>query len=65
VIGSKLIDTMTKACADLPLAEQSQAAINAGASWLAGIRQALEVARLPSGVPAGAAAGAQATGNQA
>lgn len=56
VIGSKLIDTMTKACEGLPPAQQSQAAIDAGATWLAGIRQALNVARLPSG--------AQATGNQ-
>lgn len=45
VIGSKLIDTMTKAAAGLPLAEQSQAAIDAGAGWLAGIRQAIDVAR--------------------
>ena len=56
VIGSKLIDTMTKACEGLPPAQQSQAAIDAGATWLAGIRKALNVARLPSG--------AQATGNQ-
>ncbi len=61
VIGSKLIDTMTKACAGLPLAEQSQAAIDAGATWLASIRQALDVARLPSG----AMTGTQASGNQA
>ena len=46
VIGSKLIDTMTKACADLPVAQQSQAAIEAGATWLAGIRQAMNVARI-------------------
>jgi tryptophan synthase alpha chain len=66
VIGSKLIDTMTKACAGLPLEQQSQAAIDAGATWLAGIRQALEVARLPSGASEHArVAGAQATGNQA
>jgi len=45
VIGSKLIDTMTKAAAGLPVAQQSQAAIDAGACWLAGIRQALDVAR--------------------
>jgi tryptophan synthase alpha chain len=45
VIGSKLIDTMTKAAAGLPVAQQSQAAIDAGAGWLAGIRQALDVAR--------------------
>ena len=45
VIGSKLIDTMTKAAAGLPTAQQSQAAIDAGAGWLAGIRQALDVAR--------------------
>jgi tryptophan synthase alpha chain len=66
VIGSKLIDTMTKACAGLPTAQQSQAAIDAGATWLAGIRQALNVARLPAGASAGAgAAGAHAGGNQA
>ncbi len=45
VIGSKLIDTMTKACAGLPKDQQSQAAIDAGAGWLAGIRQAIDVAR--------------------
>jgi len=45
VIGSKLIDTMTKAAAGLPVAQQSQVAIEAGAGWLAGIRQALDVAR--------------------
>jgi len=45
VIGSKLIDTMTKACAGLPKDQQSQVAINAGAGWLAGIRQAIDVAR--------------------
>jgi tryptophan synthase alpha chain len=66
VIGSKLIDTMTKACAGLPLAQQSQAAIDAGAAWLAEIRQALNVARLPAGAGAGTgAAGVQASGNQA
>ena len=46
VIGSKLIDTMTKAAAGLPKDQQSQAAIEAGAGWLAGIRQAMEVARV-------------------
>ena len=45
VIGSKLIDTMTKASAGLPKDQQSQAAIDAGAGWLAGIRQAIDVAR--------------------
>ncbi len=45
VIGSKLIDTMTKACVGLPKDQQSQAAIDAGAGWLAGIRQAIDVAR--------------------
>jgi tryptophan synthase alpha chain len=66
VIGSKLIDTMTKACEGLPLAQQSQAAIDAGASWLASIRKALEVARATSGASAGTAtAGARVTGNQA
>jgi tryptophan synthase alpha chain len=48
VIGSKLIDTMTQACAGLPVAEQSQAAISAGANWLSAISQALNVAR-PAG----------------
>lgn len=46
VIGSKLIDTMTKAAAGLPKDQQSQAAIEAGAGWLAGIRQAMDVARV-------------------
>jgi tryptophan synthase alpha chain len=50
VIGSKLIDTMTKACAGLPKDQQSQAAINAGAGWLAGIRQAIDIARQPEQV---------------
>lgn len=45
VIGSKLIDTMTKAWADVPAALQSQAAITAGANWLNEIAQALQVAR--------------------
>lgn len=45
VIGSKLIDTMTKAWADVPAAQQSQAAITAGANWLNRIAQALKVAR--------------------
>lgn len=45
VIGSKLIDTMTKAAAGLPKDQQSLAAIDAGAGWLAGIRQAMDVAR--------------------
>jgi tryptophan synthase alpha chain len=48
VIGSKLIDTMTKACAGLPIEQQSQAAIDAGANWLAAIRQAMNVARAES-----------------
>ncbi len=45
VIGSKLIDTMTKACAGLPAEQQSQAAIDAGASWLNGISKAIAIAR--------------------
>lgn len=48
VIGSKLIDTMTKACAGVPAAQRSQAAIDAGANWLKGISEALKVAR-PAG----------------
>ncbi len=50
VIGSKLIDTMTKACAGLPVAQQSQVAIDAGASWLQGISQAIAQARAPGHV---------------
>lgn len=45
VIGSKLIDTMTKACAGLPVAQQSQAAIDAGATWLNSISKAIAIAR--------------------
>jgi len=45
VIGSKLIDTMTKACAGLPVEQQSQAAIDAGAGWLNGISKAIAIAR--------------------
>ena len=45
VIGSKLIDTMTKACIGLPVAQQSQAAIDAGATWLNSISKAIAIAR--------------------
>jgi tryptophan synthase alpha chain len=45
VIGSKLIDTMTKACVGLPVAQQSQAAIDAGATWLNSISKAIAIAR--------------------
>jgi tryptophan synthase alpha chain len=45
VIGSKLIDTMAKAWADLPLDQQSEAAITAGANWLRTIRTALNQGR--------------------
>jgi len=45
VIGSKLIDTMAKACAGLPKDKQSQAAIDAGAGWLSAIRAALNEGR--------------------
>ena len=45
VIGSKLIDTMAKAWADLPLDQQSEAAITAGANWLRTIRIALNQGR--------------------
>ena len=45
VIGSKLIDTMTKACAGLPVDQQSQAAIEAGENWLKGISEAIAIAR--------------------
>jgi tryptophan synthase alpha chain len=50
VIGSKLIDTMTKACEALPVDQQSKAAIQAGASWLQGIRTALDEGRKSKGV---------------
>jgi tryptophan synthase alpha chain len=49
VIGSKLIDTMTKACAGLPLEQQSKVAIEAGASWLQSIRVALDQGRRQDG----------------
>jgi tryptophan synthase alpha chain len=45
VIGSKLIDTMTKACVGLPVAQQSQAAIDAGSTWLNSISNAIAIAR--------------------
>lgn len=48
VIGSKLIDTMTKASAGLPQAQQSQAAIEAGSHWLNDISKAIAIAR-PAG----------------
>lgn len=54
VIGSKLIDTMTKAWEGVPVAQQSGVAISAGASWLKGISQALKIAR-----PAGHQVGGQ------
>ena len=66
VIGSKLIDVMTKACAGLPPDQQSQAAIDAGATWLADIRQALNVARPPAGhAPGDRPNSAQSTAHQA
>ena len=42
VIGSKLIDVMTKAWQSVPQAQQTQAAVEAGHDWLHGIRQALD-----------------------
>ena len=45
VIGSKLIATMTQAADRLPRAQQSAAAIDAGARWLRSIRKALDIAR--------------------
>ena len=45
VIGSKLIATMTQASDGKPVAQQSAAAIDAGARWLGGIRRALDTAR--------------------
>jgi tryptophan synthase alpha chain len=48
VIGSKLIDTMTKACAGMPEPLQSQAAIDAGSGWLHDISKAISIAR-PAG----------------
>lgn len=42
VIGSKLIDVMTKAWQAVPQAQQTDAAVRAGHDWLASIRQALE-----------------------
>ena len=49
VIGSKLIDTMTKAWAGLPVDQQSDAAIKAGAAWLHTIRLALDQGRGATG----------------
>lgn len=42
VIGSKLIDVMTKAWQAVPAQQQTEAAVQAGHDWLAGIRQALD-----------------------
>lgn len=42
VIGSKLIDVMTKAWQAVPQAQQTDAAVKAGHEWLHGIRQALD-----------------------
>lgn len=42
VIGSKLIDVMTKACQGLPAQQQTDAAVDAGHKWLASIRHALD-----------------------
>lgn len=49
VIGSKLIQTMTDAVEGLPQASRTAAAIDAGATWLQGIRQALDTGRTTSG----------------
>lgn len=45
VIGSKLIQTMTDAVQGLPKQAQTAAAIQAGASWLRSIREALNTGR--------------------
>lgn len=45
VIGSKLIQTMTDAVQGLPKEAQTAAAIEAGASWLRDIREALDTGR--------------------
>ena len=45
VIGSKLIQTMSDAVAGLPREAQTAAAIDAGASWLRSIREALNTGR--------------------
>ena len=42
VIGSKLIDQMTKAWQTVPKAQQTEAAVSAGHDWLHGIRVALD-----------------------
>lgn len=42
VIGSKLIDVMTKAWQAVPAQQQTEAAVKAGHDWLASIRQALD-----------------------
>jgi tryptophan synthase alpha chain len=42
VIGSKLIDVMNKASQDLPVEQQTNAAVTAGHDWLKSIRQALD-----------------------
>lgn len=42
VIGSKLIDVMTKAWQAVPAEQQTEEAVRVGHDWLAGIRQALE-----------------------
>lgn len=44
VIGSKLISVMNQACEGLDPDAQTQAAVQAGHDWLAGIRQALDQA---------------------
>lgn len=45
VIGSKLIQTMTDAVVGVPKEAQTAAAIEAGSSWLHGIREALDTGR--------------------
>lgn len=42
VIGSKLIDQMTKAWQAVPTAQQTEVAVSAGHDWLRGIRGALD-----------------------
>ena len=61
VIGSKLIATMTQAADGLPKAQQSAAAIDAGARWLRSIRKALDIARGGAEVAARPSLSRQAT----
>ncbi len=48
VIGSKLIETMEQAVANVPAAQQTDAAVAAASGWLRTIRQALDQVKRPS-----------------